>query len=56
MVAGRALDIETDEIRRRAGERGIEGSYWTPGVHVAAFELPRFVADLAAGGSSPFET
>jgi len=55
LLAGRELDIDGGEAARRANDRGIGGSYWTPAVHVAAFELPRFVSDLAAGGSSPFE-
>ena len=55
LLAGRALEIDADSASQRASKRSIEGSYWTPGVHAAAFELPRFIEDLAAGGSSPFE-
>jgi len=54
MLAGRKVGVDGREAMRRASDRSIEGWYWTPAVHSAAFELPRFVSQLADGGSSPF--
>jgi spermidine synthase len=36
-----------DKRYRRAGRFATR--YWTPQVHVAAFALPRYIADLAEG-------
>jgi spermidine synthase len=38
--------VAVDEIRRRAGKAGILGGtrYWTPEIHVGAFNLPPYIA------------
>jgi spermidine synthase len=40
--------IPVDTIRTRAEAAGILGStrYWTPEVHLAAFQLPPYIAEL----------
>jgi spermidine synthase len=39
------------ERRRKAG--GFATRYWTPEAHVAAFALPRFIAECVADGDAP---
>ncbi len=39
------------ERYKKAG--GFRTQYWTPEVHVAAFALPRFIAEAAAGAGKP---
>jgi spermidine synthase len=54
VLAGRAIQIPSD-VGRVAKERGLRGRYWTPEIHVSAFSLPRFVADIVAGRAGPLE-
>ena len=39
-------------LERRFKAAGIKTRYYTPGIHVGAFELPPFIADLAAKAKS----
>ena len=43
--------VAVEEIRRRAGAAGILGTtrYWTPEIHVGAFNLPPYIAEQLAG-------
>jgi spermidine synthase len=43
--------VPADEIRRRADASGILGAtrYWTPEIHVGAFNLPPYIAEQLAG-------
>jgi len=49
--------VPTEEIRRRAEVSGILGNtrYWTPEIHVGAFNLPPYIAELLPpeGGAGP---
>jgi spermidine synthase len=38
--------VSTEEIRSRAAASGILGKteYWTPDIHVGAFQLPPYIA------------
>jgi spermidine synthase len=39
--------VAVDEVRRRAEASGMLGStrYWTPEIHVGAFNLPPYIAE-----------
>lgn len=52
VAGGRSAKVKLSVLEKRCKERGLTTKYYTPELHLAAFNLPRFVQELLARAST----